>query len=108
MAIKKKKQGYYLGIFVILIFITFTCYNWPLLDNFDSYLFRAGSKLIESDGSNINNVVLIDIDYQAFRKSSQESTSPGLNLTELAKRLTGNGVKLIAFSSIFEVNQSSV
>ena len=104
MAIKKKKQDYYLGIFVILIFITFSFYNWSLLDNFDSYLYRAGSKYIETKGTKINDVVLVNIDYQAFRKSSGDNSSLVLELTE---RLAVNGVKLIAFSTPFEEDQTA-
>lgn len=108
MAIKKKKQDYYIGIFVLLIFVALTFYNWPLLVDFDSYLYRSCSGMAESEDSDINNVVLVNIDYQAFLNSSRDSNSPVLNLTELTERLNGNGVKLIAFSTPFELNPTAL
>ncbi len=108
MAIKKKKTDYFIGIFVLLLFILFTFYNWSLSDNLDLYLYRTSSRLAGSEKQEKNSVVLVNINYQSIRKSSQESASPVLNLSDLIKKLTGNGVKLIAFSSPFEANQSAL
>ncbi|MGD9157908.1 MAG: protein kinase [Desulfobacteraceae bacterium] len=106
MAIKKKKPDYYTGIFVLIIFVILNLYSWSLLDNLDLFLFKAESGLVKTEDHANNNVVLVNIDYQAFHKYSQDRTSPGLNLTELTKRLTEKGVKLIAFSMPFEADQT--
>ena len=108
MAIKKIKPDYHIGIFVLLIFVAFTYYNWSLLDNFDSYLYSTSSRLVKSQGSDSNNVVIVNLDYQSIRKPSKDSKSPVLNLKELTARLTDSGVKLIAFSIPFESNQTAL
>ncbi|MBN2418517.1 MAG: protein kinase [Deltaproteobacteria bacterium] len=108
MAIKKIKTDYYIGIFVLLIFIAFTYYNWSLLDTLDSYLYNTGSRLIGSEDNNINNVVIINIDNKSIGKSSQNSKTPLVNLKDLTDGLTDNGVKLIVFSMPFEPDQTSM
>ncbi len=108
MAIKEKKSDYFSGIFALLIFIVFTFNNWPLLDNFDSYLFKVGSGFVEPEDLNVNNVALVNIDYKTSRNSSQGSSLPVLNLAGLAEKLTSNGVKLITFSMPFEANHTAL
>ena len=107
MTINKIKPDYLAGIFTLFIFIALTFYNWPLLENIDSYLYKAGSRLVNTEVQKNDAVTVINIDRKIIGKSPADNSSSYLNLAELTKRLTEKGVKLIVFAIPFEGKKSS-
>ena len=107
MTINKIKPDYLAGIFTLFIFIALTFYNWPLLENIDSYLYKAGSRLVNTEVQKNDAVTVINIDRKIIGKSPADNSSSYLNLAELTKRLTEKGVKLIVFAIPFEGEKSS-
>ena len=102
MTINKIKPDYLAGIFTLFIFIALTFYNWPLLEKLDSYLYKAGSRLVNTEVQKNDAVTVINIDRKIIGKSPADNSSSYLNLAELTKRLTEKGVKLIVFAIPFE------
>ena len=94
MTINKIKPDYLAGIFTLFIFIALTFYNWPLLENIDSYLYKAGSRLVNTEVQKNDAVTVINIDRKIIGKSPADNSSSYLNLAELTKRLTEKGVKV--------------
>ncbi len=107
MIINKIKPDYLAGIFALLIFIALTFYNWPLLENIDSYLYKAGSGLVNTGVPKSDDVTVVNIDRKRIGKSPEGNTPKYSNLAELTKRLTEKGVKLIVFAVPFEGGKSS-
>ncbi len=106
MAIKKIKPDYFAGIFVLLIFVILTFYNWSLLDILDSYFYRIGSKLVHSEARIYNEVIIINIDEKKINKYPENSKLPHINLADLAGRLHESGVKFIACFFPIDKNRS--
>jgi eukaryotic-like serine/threonine-protein kinase len=107
MSINRIKPGYITGIFVLLLFIVLTFFNWPLLDNIDNFLFKYGSGLISGNESIKNDdLVIIRLDMKILEKPDNKENLYGEVLQKLTETLTNSGAKVIAFTSLPNKNQS--
>jgi eukaryotic-like serine/threonine-protein kinase len=99
MALNKIKPDYLAGIFVLLLFIILTFFNWPLIDNIDKYLFRAGSGLISGNGSFSNeDLVIARVDSRGIEKQGNKDNSYDQAFLKLTETLSQGGAKVIAFT----------
>ncbi len=106
MALEKIKPDYLAGIFVLLLFIVLTFFNWPLIDNIDRFLFKTGSGFISGNGSiKKEDIVIIRIDGRGFDKQGSKEDAYGQACLKLTEILSEGGARVIAFLSLPTKNQ---
>jgi serine/threonine-protein kinase len=108
MVINKTKPDYLTGLFILLLFIILTFFNWPLIDHADSFLYRAGSGLIRGNGSFKNeDLVIVRIDTKDFYKQGSKGDSLNQACLRLIDSLSKGGARVIAFTSLTKTNEQT-
>ena len=86
---KKINYDYIIGLIVFVLFMLIHFYNFPLIIDIESKLYKLGSGYVKTGDDGYNNVIVINVKGEKAPDGKQLSI-PGNKITELIEFLNDN------------------